>query len=236
MNKVFNILGVVPAREGSKSVPSKNIKPLLGHPLIYYTIEASKESSLLSNFVVSTESEEIAQVCQSYNIQIPFLRPKELAKADVESHPVVKHALREMEKLENITYDIIVMLQPTAPLRLAQDIDQAIELLIDTGADSVVSVVEVGGAHPLRMKRIVGNDRLINYVDQGFENMKPRQQLPPVYIRNGAIYASRREVVTDLHSLVGEDCRAYIMPKDRSVNIDTSYDFLLAEQILSERA
>ena len=184
-----NILGIIPARGGSKGVPSKNIKPLNDHPLIYYAIQAAQESSQLTDFMVSTESETIANVCRDIGVEIPFYRPDELAGDYVQSLPVIQHAIEEMQKIKNITYDYFVMLQPTTPFRVARDIDESIELLLRTNADSVVSVVDVGGHHPLRMKRIVGENHLVNYIDQGFENMKPRQELPPVFIRNGAIYA-----------------------------------------------
>jgi CMP-N-acetylneuraminic acid synthetase len=133
-----------------------------------------------------------------------------------------------MEAEQGHQYDLVVMLQPTTPLRQIKDIDNAINLLFDTNADSVISVVEVEGHHPLRMKRVV-DGRLINYIDQGHEDMRPRQELPPVYIRNGAIYATMRDVLMDKDSFTGSDSRAYIMPSERSVNIDTHQDLLLAK-------
>ena len=229
-------IGVIPARGGSKSVPRKNIVPLLGKPLVAYTIEAALASQLLTDVVVSTEDEEIAKVCRVLGAQVPFMRPAELATDTAPSLPVVQHAVREMEERTGQPYDVVVKLQPTTPLRLATDIDAGIQLLLDTGADSVISVVDVGGYHPLRMKRIVGENILINYVDQGHEDMRPRQQLPPVYIRSGDLYIARRNGVMEQNTMVGRDCRAYVIPPERSVNVDTEFDLILAEYLLRRRA
>lgn len=225
-------IGVIPARGGSKAIPHKNIHPLLGKPLIAYTIEAALASKLLTDVVVSTEDPEIATVAASWGAQVPFVRPAELATDEALSLPVVRHAVNELEKAKSLKYDVVLMLQPTTPMRTADDIDEGIRLLLDTGADSVVSVVDVGGNHPFRMKRLVGDKILVNYIDQGFEDMRPRQQLPPVYIRSGALYVVRRDVIMERNSFVGADCRGYIMPHERAVNIDTYLDFILSERLL----
>ena len=127
-----------------------------------------------------------------------------------------------------------ISLLPTTPFRTSDDIDIALKLLFESNADSVVSVTNVGGMHPLRMKKIINDTKLVNYVNQNIENMRPRQELPPVYIRNGAIYTSKCSILHEYHSLVGPDCRAHKMPADRSINIDTIIDFKLAELVLSE--
>jgi CMP-N-acetylneuraminic acid synthetase len=224
-------LAIIPARGGSKGVPNKNIRSLAGKPLIAYTIEAAKDSKVLTHTVVSTDSEEIATIVKSLGASVPFMRPPVLATDMAASLPVIQHAVNEMEAILKCRFDAIVMLQPTCPLRSASDIDEAVDKLFNSGADSVISVVDVGGHHPLRMKRIVG-DRLINYIEQGAEDMRPRQILPPTYIRNGALYVARRETIMEKQSFVGEDCRAYIMPSDRSVNIDVFEDLLVAEHYL----
>jgi CMP-N-acetylneuraminic acid synthetase len=201
---------------------------------VAYTIEAGLSARLLADVVVSTEDEEIATVCRERGAQVPFLRPAELATDRAPSLPVVQHAVREMEGRAGRPYDVVVMLQPTTPLRQAADIDAGIELLIRTGADSVVSVVDVGGVHPFRMKRVVDDNRLINYIDQGFEDMRPRQELPAVYIRSGALYIARRDIVMEQNSFVGRDCRAYIMDEERAVNIDTPNELVLAEYLIGK--
>jgi D-3-phosphoglycerate dehydrogenase / 2-oxoglutarate reductase len=227
----MNILGVIPARGGSKSVPRKNIALLHGKPLIAYTIEAAQGSQSLTHFVVSSEDPEIISVAEQYGAPVPFVRPAELATDEAPSLPVVQHAVREMERLHGITYDIIVLLQPTTPLRRSTDIDAAIRKLVDTGADSVISVCDVGAYHPARMRQIV-DDQLVELPIREPKEMLRRQDLPPVYIRNGAIYTARRAVVMEQNSMSGKVCRPYIMPEDRSVNVDSKLDLLLAEILL----
>lgn len=231
----IRVLGVIPARGGSKGVPRKNIAPILDKPLIAYTVEAGLSSKKITKLIVSTDDEEIAEVARQFGAETPFMRPPELATDTALSLPVVLHALQEVEQSEGQPYDIIVLLQPTTPLRTAEDIDAGIKLLLDSKADSVVSVVDVGAAHPFRMKRVLDDGRLINYIDQGFEDMRPRQQLPAVYIRSGALYIVRRDVLVTQKSMVGKDCRAYIMLENRAVNIDTEYDFWLSSHLLSKK-
>jgi CMP-N-acetylneuraminic acid synthetase len=227
----MNTLGVIPARGGSKSVPRKNITLVQGKPLIAYTIEAAQHSRLLTHFLVSSDDAEIISVARQYGAPVPFVRPAELATDTAPSLPVVQHAVGEMERLHGITYDYVVLLQPTTPLRLAEDIDAALEKLVATGADSVISVCDVGAYHPARMRQIV-DDRLVELPIREPKEMARRQDLPPVYIRNGAIYAVKRDVVMLENSMSGSDCRAYIMPEERSVNVDSKLDLLLAEILL----
>jgi CMP-N,N'-diacetyllegionaminic acid synthase len=230
-----NVLGVIPARGGSKGVPRKNIAVLNNKPLIAYTIESALNSNLLTDFVVSTDDEEIREVAKRFGAKVPFIRPSKLATDDAPSIPVIQHAVSYMEKAESIQYDLIMMLQPTTPFRIAIDIDSSIENLLSSGADSLVSVVDVEGHHPFRMKRIIGGNKLINYIDQGFEDMRPRQSLPKVYLRSGAIYLATRELVMSGHSFVGDNCQAYEMPNERAVNIDTQIDFLLADLLIKRK-
>jgi CMP-N,N'-diacetyllegionaminic acid synthase len=228
-------LAVIPARGGSKGVPNKNIKLLAGKPLIAYSIEQALKAKGLNDVVVSTDSEEIAKIARDLGALVPFIRPAELSTDMATSLPVIKHAVEFMEKQNNWTYDAIIMLQPTCPLRMATDIEFAIQKLFSTNADSVISVVDVEGHHPFRMKRIVGEDRLINFIDQGFEDMRPRQVLPPVYIRSGSIYLAKRKVIMEENTFVGADCRAIIMAPEKSVNIDNIRDFIIAEQYILEK-
>lgn len=229
-----NVLGVIPARGGSKGVPRKNLIHLLNKPLIEYTIKEALDSHHLDKVIVSTDDEEIAEISKSLGAEVPFVRPAELATDSALSIDVVIHALKTMGELDQKKYQIIVMLQPTTPFRTSNDIDNGIELLLRGGVDSVISVVNVGAHHPLRMKRIIHDGWLINYIEQGKEDMRPRQELPPVYIRNGSLYITWRNVILS-GSFVGTNCKAYIMPPERSVNIDTKFDIILAEYLLKER-
>jgi CMP-N,N'-diacetyllegionaminic acid synthase len=231
----MRILGIVPARGGSKSVPRKNIAPIAGKLLLAYTVEEALKVAAITDLIVSTDDPEIADIACSLGAMAPFLRPAELATDQAQSALVLRHGLQEMEARRGVHYDAIMMLQPTTPLRQASHIQTAIDMLTTHDCDSVVSVVSVGGNHPFRMKRLVDN-RLVNYIDQGFEDMRPRQVLPPVYIRNGAVYLSRRHVVVDQEQIVGSVCLGFEMGVEESVNIDDRLDFKMAELLLSERA
>lgn len=228
-------IGVIPARGGSKSVPRKNLAPVLGKPLVAYTIEAALQSNFLTRVVLSTEDEEIAAIGREYGAEVPFLRPEELAGDEVPSLPVVQHAIREMEHRDGREYDVVLLLQPTSPLRTADEIDQGIRMLVESGADTIVGVMDVGGYHPFRMKRLLDDGRLINYIDQGFEDMRPRQVLPKVYKRSGSGYVSWRSVVMEQDTLVGKHCRAYTVPDESAIDIDSEADILVAEYLLSRR-
>ncbi len=223
----MKVLGVIPARGGSKGVPGKNIRVLHGRPLICYSIfEAS--SSSLTRTIVTTDSEEIADIAKCCGGDLPFMRPSGLAEDDTPTIPVILHVLDELKE----TFDAIMVLQPTSPLRMAADIDAAISLLAgDSSADSVISVVKVSDHHPARMKTL--HDGVL-YDPPFVENVEGqrRQDLPEYYLRNGAIYLTRTEVLRQLHSFKGEKCLGYLMPEERSVNIDSELDFILAEAVL----
>ncbi len=225
------ILGVIPARGGSKSVPHKNLAPLNGKPMMVYTIEAAQNSQLMTHFVVSSEDEKIIQVARQYGAPAPFIRPAEFATDEAPSLPVVQHAVREMESRLDIVFDYVVMLQATSPLRTGADIDTALEKLIRTGADSVVSVVRIAHHHPARM-RFIEDDLLVQLPMGEQKELQRRQDLPPVYIRNGAIFATRREVVMEKNSFLGKVSRPYLMPESRSANVDTKFDFLVVEVMM----
>jgi len=230
----MKVLAVIPARGGSKGVPRKNIALINQRPLISYTIEASLGVDRITDVIVSTDDEEIAQVSKNLGAQVPFIRPKELASDTAESAPVIIHALEYMESKQNFNYDVVMMLQPTAPLRTANHINQALDLYSSQTCDSVVSIISVGGYHPFRMKRLVGN-KLVNYIEQGFWDMRPRQVLPEAYIRNGAIYLINRNVLLEYKMLIGQNCLGFKMSDEESVNIDTRLDFIMAELLLKER-
>jgi CMP-N-acetylneuraminic acid synthetase len=228
----MKILGVIPARGGSKGVYKKNIKLLNGKPLIAYTIEAAIDSNL-TKVVVSTDDQEIAAVAKSYGAEVPFIRPDHLATDSAKSMPVILHALKFVEQLDEEKYDAVLMLQPTTPFRTTKDINEAIAILESTNADSVISVVDVEGHHPARMK-FLDNGKLIDPpFCESYEN-QPRQELQAMYIRNGAIYLTKRDTLLN-NSFKGNDCIALIMPASRSVNIDTELDFEYAEFLAAKQ-
>lgn len=229
-----SVLGVIPARGGSKGIQRKNLRALGGKPLLVHTIECALRAGLFSTVVVTTDDEEIRAVALAAGAQAPFLRPAELATDGALAVPTIQHAVREMEHLRGAAYDVVMMLQPTAPLRAPEDIRAAITELAANAGDGIISVVHVGNNHPMKMKRLT-DGVLTDYDPPAVEN-PPRQSLPPVYIVNGAIYATRREVLMSRNSFRGTRCLGYVMPRERSVNIDTEEDFILAEYYLAGRA
>lgn len=227
------ILGVITARGGSKGIPGKNIKLLGGKPLIAYTIEVSKKSKLLSHLIISTDDEEIAMVAGRYGVEVPFMRPREFADDKAPHLPVMKHAIEFMEKQEGIVYDYVVILQPTSPFRTVEDLDGTIQKLIDTKADSAVSVSEIpGGWHPVKIKKLEG-DKLLPYCMPEEEGIR-RQDLPVAYKRNGSVYAMKRNIIMVNNRLFGDNVVGFITPKERTVDIDTPVDWVLAEYIFEE--
>jgi len=207
-----------------------------GKPLVAYAIEkaisVSKEWPM--DVLLSTDDKSIKEVAESYGAWCPFLRPSELAKDNVESLPVVKHATREAEKERGYKYDLIVYLNPTGPLWRTTDLVSCLDILVNNKHicyESAVAVTAVS-THPLRMKRLLKDGRLINYIDQGFEDMRPRQSLPPVYRRAGSIYASRRSVIFDKETLVGDPCYGLLVPSETAVDIDSIVDLELVRSLL----
>lgn len=228
-----SFLAIITARGGSKAIPRKNLQPLLGKPLIAYTIIEALKSQLLSRVILSSDDQEIIDIGEYFGAEAPFVRPAELATDDSPSIDTVKHALSFLEAKEGAKYDYIVLLQPTSPLRIVQDIDNALQKMLDLKADSVITVTEVGRYHPAKMKRLE-KDRIVDIFDPSLD-FAPKQKLPPLFIRNGALYAAKEEVIWKKNSLRGDDCVASIMPPERSVDIDTRIDFKLAELLMKER-
>jgi len=234
MNMNEKILAVIPARGGSKGVPRKNIRLLGDRPLIAYTIEtALKAQNLLHRVIVSTDDEEIAGIARQYGAEVPFIRPAELGADKARMVPVLQHAVSFVEDQDHVHLDWVLLLQPTTPFRSVEDIQEAVHLSQTGGCDSVISVVQVFGVHPILMKRIE-NDRLLPFCIDEKEGTRRQDYQPPAYMRNGAIYLTRRNGLMENGSIWGKVIRPYIMPEERSVNIDNEMDFLIAEQMLSK--
>ncbi len=230
------ILAVIPARGGSKGIPKKNIKILAGKPLIAYTIEEAKKSRYTDRIIVSTDSEEIAEVAKSYGADVPFLRPKRLARDKTPDLPVFLHALKWLKKNRGYAPDLVVHLRPTSPLRKAQHIDEAIEILEKyKDADSIRGVC-IPTQNPFKMWRIRGSymKPLIRFNKFKEPYNAPRQSLPPVYWQNGHIEVARYETITKKHSMTGDKILPYIMNQKYSVDIDSNVSIKLAEIILKE--
>lgn len=226
----MEILGLIPARGGSKGVPYKNIKPLNSKPLIAYTIEHARKSKYLTRLMVSTDSEDIARAAMQYGAQVPFLRPKELAQDNTPGIDVVLHALEWLEAKEGYSPDAIVLLQPTSPFRTAEDIDNAIAIYIEQKPLSLVSVC-VADDNPYWMMRI--DDGILMPL-MGHIDHTRRQDLPKAYKLNGAIYISSPAVLKERRTFFTEHTIPYIMPRERSLDIDDMLDFHIAEYLLKE--
>jgi CMP-N-acetylneuraminic acid synthetase len=229
------ILAVIPARGGSKGVPRKNIRPVCGKPLIAYTIETAMAARhLFHRVILSTDDEEIAAIGRKCGAEVPFLRPAELAQDKVPMAPVLQHAVRFVEQQDNIRLDWICLLQPTEPFRTVEDIEAALRLGRAGGCDSVISVVQVFAVHPILMKRIE-NERLLPYCIEEKEGTRRQDYQPPAYMRNGAIYLTRRASLMEANSIWGKVICPYVMPEERSVSVDSVLDLKLVEILMAER-
>jgi CMP-N-acetylneuraminic acid synthetase len=231
----MNILAIVPAREGSKGIPKKNIYPLYNTPLIYYTIKAIQRSKLITRAILSSDSSEVIKVAKDYGLEVPFVRPSKLAQDDTPALPVVKHAVKWLEETENYKVDYIILLQPTSPLRTENHIDEALSILINSDADSLVSIVEVPhNFNPYSIMKLQG--KYLSPYLLFDENKNLRQFKPVFYARNGAaIYAFTYNCLMNKHSIYGDKILPYLMEKASSIDVDDLFDLKLCEWILSSR-
>ena len=223
------ILALIPARGGSKGIPHKNITPLAGEPLIKYSIDAAKQSKYIDYVLVSTDDAEIADIVKKYGAKVPFLRPKELASDTAKTIDAVLHAIETLRKAGE-TFDSLVLLQPTSPLRTAEDIDKAIETFYQFNRQPVVSVSEVSD-HPILIRTIEqtpNGDRLKPLLD-GSSTVR-RQDMPPFYRVNGSIYINPIEEISQTTSF-NDNPVPFIMQKNHSVDIDEPIDLRIAEWI-----
>lgn len=227
------ILGIIPARKSSKGVPNKNIRPLVGKPLIAYSIEAALNSKMFHRVIVSTDSLKIGRIAKEFGAEAPFLRPKHLSGDTTAMISVLKHTIKFLEQNDKFYPDIIVLLQPTSPLRKAVHIRMALEKFFQSKADSLVSMCEVKDS-PYWMERML-KGRVIPFLAGKNKCYNRRQDLPKIYRANGAIYITKRDVIMKENSILGKDSRALIMSQEDSIDIDTEIDFQLAELILKKR-
>lgn len=226
MEKKF--LGLIPARGGSKGIPLKNIKLFHGKPLIAYTIEEALKSEYLEKVIVSTDNAQISQISREYGAEVPFIRPKELATDTSPTLPVIQHALMYLES-EKYIPNFVVLLQPTSPLRKVRHIDLAIKKILDTGADTVISLTE-SEIHPYWMRNLE-EDKVYPFIETDKKSLR-RQDLPAVYKLNGAVVVSKREVILSGKEWQKQDVRAIIMENIYSIDIDTPLDFYIAEKLM----
>lgn len=229
----MDILTIITARGGSKGIKRKNVQLVGGQPLIAWTIQAARRAHAVSRVVVNTDNQEIASVAQQFGAEVPFMRPESLAQDKTPSMDVLIHAIQWFREYEDYMPDYLLLLQPTSPLREAADIDAAIELAQAKDAEAIVSVSPTH-AHPYWMKTISEDGRLEDFltIEKRFAN---RQSLPEVYMLNGALYLAKPQVLLDQQTWFTDKTYAYIIPQERSLDIDTPWEMKLADWLLKDR-
>jgi CMP-N,N'-diacetyllegionaminic acid synthase len=228
---VLVVLGLVPARGGSKGVPGKNLRPLAGHTLLEYTARAARDSGVLDRVILSTDSPEIADAGRRAGLEVPFMRPAALAADDTPMLPVIEHALAEVAR-SGWSADIVVLLQPTSPLRRPDHVSRAVNLLRETDADSVVTVVEVPRHLSPDYVMRIDRGRLTPFLPEG-ARVTRRQDARAAYARDGTVYAFRRATIDRFGGIYGEDCRPLVIDSSESLSIDSPSDWDEAERILT---
>lgn len=227
-----SVLAIIPARGGSKGIPRKNIRNLHGKPLIAWTIEEAQKSKYIDRLILSSEDNEIIHIAKQWGCEVPFVRPKELAQDDTPGIAPILHAIDTLKE----AFDFVVLLQVTSPLRTVDDIDGCIDWCVKQQADSCIAVSEVID-NPYWMFTLEQGNKLTKLIETDTNYLR-RQDLPTVYIVNGAMYVSRIEWLQVSKSLYTSETIGYVMPPERAIDIDCELDFSICELIqkLNERA
>lgn len=228
--KLPNIIAIIPARGGSKGLSRKNIRLLNNEPLIAYSIDCALKSKFIRRVIVSTDDEEISEIAKNYGADI-IKRPSELATDTAATIDVILHCLSCLETQKDFP-ECIVLLQPTSPLRISEDIDGAITTFFSKDCNSVISVCEPD--HPPYWNLIIENNYLKPAFDKRYFKIR-RQDLPKTYMPNGAVYISKTDYIKQNHNFYGDRTLPFFMPKERSVDIDTEIDFIVADAIIKKR-
>lgn len=240
--KELKILGVILARGDSKSIPKKNIYPCAGKPLIFYTIQAAKHSRLINRLIISTDNDEIASIAKKEGVEVPFMRPKELAEDSTPDLPVFQHALGWLKENEDYIPDVVVHLRPTTPLKASADIDKAIELLINNpDAESVRSVC-APMQPPFKMYRLDDGEKFLKpLLAKEFPEVfakypeafnMPRQLLPKVWRHSGYVDAIRSEIILEKNSMSGTKILPLFFEEWRDIDIDSLKELKYAEEVI----
>lgn len=226
------ILGIIPARSGSKRIKKKNTNHLCGKPLISWTIKSAMGSKKINDLIVSTDDEDIASISKSFGAEVPFLRPKNLANDDTSSFAVVRHTIKELIK-QNRNYEYIILLQPTSPLRQTKHINQSIKLLHEKKANAIISLSK-SSSNPLWSNTIPKSHSLKNFLKKDSLS-KRSQEFPDFYSLNGAIFIAKiDELLKKKNFFLIDKTYAYIMNQKYSIDIDTMEDFFIAEAVMSK--
>jgi CMP-N-acetylneuraminic acid synthetase len=224
----MTLLALIPARGGSKGVPRKNIRPFCGKPLLQWAIDSALVAASVDQVVVSTDDPEIAEVAKAGGAEVPFLRPAELASDTAPGIAPVLHALEQLPQVSDV-----LLLQPTSPLRTSADIEAIVALRQRSGRESAVSLTP-SAKHPAWMYSVNQEERLESLLQ--FDEAQCRQRLLPAYLLNGALYLASRDFLLRERSFIGDDTVGYVMPAERSVDIDTPLDWKWAELLMEQQA
>ena len=226
----MEILAIIPARKNSKGISLKNIQKLNGTPLLEYTIKAAKNSKKISRIILTTDSEEFADIGKKLKVEVPFIRPKKLATDNASSLDVVNHVLTFLKKNENYQPDIILILQVTSPLRTSLTIDKSINLLKKTNSTSVLGVSEIKQNPSLAF--ILQNNNFLKPFNKNFKSFKQRQKLPKFYYPTGSIYTFWRKTLETSGNFYGSKINSLIIPNEESIDVDDIFDLFICENIL----
>ena len=231
----MNVLGIIPARGGSKRVLNKNTRDLAGKPLISYTIESALKSNRIDRLIVSTDDREIANVADKYGVEVPFLRPDHLAKDDTPDQPVFQHALKMLKKQDGYEPDIVLNLRPTTPLKTSYTIDKVIKKIKEKNADIVRTMSPVEGVnHPYWMYKRSNDGQATSFMmEVNIDIYYQSQLLPKVFRINGVVDAYSYLTVMNGNILRGENMYSIITPDEESVDIDTEFDFTICEALIN---
>jgi len=240
-NYAPKILGIITARGGSKSIPQKSITPLAGQPLVYYTIKAAQGSRLINRLIISTDDSEMAEVARSYGVEVPFMRPKELAEDHTPDLPVFEHALAELKSKEGYIPDVVVHLRPTTPFKFAEDIDRGIQMLLDNPEADLVCSVCIPTHPPFKMGTVDDRGYYIPLLAKEFPEVfakyrepynMPRQALPKVWRHSGYVDVIRASTITEKHSMSGAKILPLFFDEWRDVDIDSPRELRYAEHLI----
>jgi len=231
-NKTF--LAIIPARGGSKGLPGKNIKNLCGKPLIAWSIETGLNSKYIDEVMVTTDSQEIADVAQKYGANVPFLRPKELATDTATTFDAIKHTIDFYKEKLKKEFDYIVLLEPTSPLREVSDIDNAVEQLLNSDADAIVGICKTEDQNPAFLVLKDNNNYISGYENRSMKVIR-RQDISDVYFFERTIYISKTDVLLDKQTFYHDKTIGYEVPKYKSLEVDDMDDFIMVEAMMKHK-
>ncbi len=227
------VLGLLPARSGSKGVPGKNLRPFRGRPLLSWAAAALASAKTPARRICSTDDQAIAQVAVSAGLEVPWLRPAVLAGDTSLVVDVIAHALQALQTGGDASYTHVALVQATSPTVTAGDIDAAVNLAVEGEADTVITGFPAGQNHPAIMFSLA-QDRSVRWLFEGRQLTARRQDFPPIFVRTGLVYVMRASVVTEKRSIYGDRILALTVPEERSLTIDTERDFRLGEYLVAE--